>query len=342
MALTTIDWTDSEQSLGNLTELSVIAFHHRAIVVSILIALTPIGLFGNALVIIAVVVAKKLRTITNILVTNLAVTDFISCLCFPFLSAGLLSQTGSYPIHDIICATTGGIIIACAYCSSSTLLAISFVRWYVITKSVRGHQGIHTPKKVVALVVIIWTQSLALIALPLVLGIGTFGYFKYLQICGFKGTNLFGNYYLLFMGIYIAIALMLTLVFYLLVLRHVLRHRKQIRNMFTTAEDIRSGTILKNQSQASSTSRESRPPKINAINKMEVEITKNLSVVVGVLMICTLPQSINLMIPGVDALMIYSSMIILANSVVNPIIYGFKHPIFKEVFKSLLWPSRTA
>eukprot|EP00057_Strongylocentrotus_purpuratus_P007963 XP_011662437.1 PREDICTED: adenosine receptor A3-like [Strongylocentrotus purpuratus] len=144
------------------------------------------------------------------------------------------------------------------------------------------------------------------------------------------------------MGIHIAIAMLLTLVFYLLVLRHVLRHRKQIRNKFTTAEDIRTGATLNNQSQASSTSRESRPPKINAINKMEVEITKNLFVVVGVLVICTLPQSINLMIPGVDATMIYSSMIILANSVVNPIIYGFKHPIFKEVFKSLLWPSRIA
>eukprot|EP00057_Strongylocentrotus_purpuratus_P031635 XP_785182.1 PREDICTED: beta-3 adrenergic receptor-like [Strongylocentrotus purpuratus] len=342
MAVTTIDWMNSEQSLGNLTELSVIAFHHRAIVASILIALTPIGLFGNALVIVAVIVAKKLRTITNILVINLAVTDLVTCLCFPFLSAGLLSQRGSYPMHDIVCATTGGVFVACVGCSSLTLLAIAFVRWYVITRSVRGHQGIHTPKKVVAIVVIIWTESVSLVVLPIVLGHGTIGYLKYLQTCGIIVTNLFGMYYLLFMGIHIAIAMLLTLVFYLLVLRHVLRHRKQIRNKFTTAEDIRTGATLNNQSQASSTSRESRPPKINAINKMEVEITKNLFVVVGVLVICTLPQSINLMIPGVDATMIYSSMIILANSVVNPIIYGFKHPIFKEVFKSLLWPSRIA
>ena len=103
MAGTTIDWKGSKQSLGNLTEFSVIAFHHRAIAASILIALTPIGLFGNALVISAVVVAKKLRTITNILVINLAFSDLVTCLCFPFLSAGLLSQTGSYPMHEIIC-----------------------------------------------------------------------------------------------------------------------------------------------------------------------------------------------------------------------------------------------
>ena len=100
MAGTTIDWKGSKQSPGNLTEFSVVAFHHRAIVASILIALTPIGLFGNALVIVAVVVAKKLRTITNILVINLAVTDLVTCLCFPFLSAGLLSQTGSYSMHE--------------------------------------------------------------------------------------------------------------------------------------------------------------------------------------------------------------------------------------------------
>ena len=342
MAVTTTDCMDSEQSLGNVTEFSVIAFHHRVIAASFLIAFTPIGLFGNALVIIAVVVAKKLRTVTNILVINLAVTDLVTCLCFPFMIAGLLSQPVSYPTHDITCKTTGGVIIACVCCSSTTLLAIAFVRWYVITRSVRGHQGIFAPKKVIALVVLIWTESIALIAIPLVLEIGTLEYLKYLQICSVTVTNLFGIYYIAFMGFHIAIALMLTLVFYLLVLRHVLRHRKQIRNKFTTAEDIRSGATLNNQSQASSTSRESRPPKINAINKMEVKITKNLFVVVGVLVICTLPQSINLMIPGNNALMIYTSLIRVANSVVNPIIYGFKHPIFKEVFKSILWPSRTA
>ena len=282
MAVTTIDWMESEQSLGNLTEVSVIAFHHRAFVASILIALTPIGLFGNALVIIAVVVAKKLRTITNILVINLAVTDFILCLCFPFLSAGLLSRTGNYPIHDMICATIAGVVFTCVCCSSTTLLAIAFVRWYVITRSVRGHHGIHTPKKVVGLVVIIWTESVILIIQPHFLGIGTLEFDKYRQVCGLTVTNLFGIYYLVFMGIHIAITLMLTLVFYLLVLRHVLRHRKQIRNKFTTAEDIRSGATLNNQSQASSKSQGSRPLKINAINKMEVEITKNLFVVVGV------------------------------------------------------------
>eukprot|EP00057_Strongylocentrotus_purpuratus_P024232 XP_011678706.1 PREDICTED: uncharacterized protein LOC105445194 [Strongylocentrotus purpuratus] len=233
MAATTIGWMGLEQSLGNLTDSSVIAFHHRAIVASILIALTPIGLFGNALVIIAVVVAKKLRTITNILVINLAVTDFISCLCFPFMSAGLLR-------------------------------------------------------------------------------------------------------------IHMAIVLMLMLMLYLLVLRHVLRHRKQIRDKFTTAEDIRSGATLNHESQASSTSRESRPLKINAISKMEVEITKNLSMVVGVLVLCILPLSIDFMIPSDNVFTLYAPMIMLTNSVVNPIIYGFKHPIFKEVFKSLLWPSRIA
>ena len=342
MAGTTIDWKGSKQSLGNLTEFSVIAFHHRAIAASILIALTPIGLFGNALVISAVVVAKKLRTITNILVINLAFSDLVTCLCFPFLSAGLLSQTGSYPMHDMICSSIAGVVITCLECSSSTLLAIAFVRWYVITRSVRGHQGIHAPKKVVALVVLIWIQSVAFLILPFVLGIGTLGYSKSHHLCELTVTNLFGMYYIVILGIGLAIVLMLTLIFYLLILRHVLRHRKQIRNKFPTAEDIRSGATLNNQIQASSTPPGSRPPKIKAMNKMEVEISKNLFVVAGVLVICILPQSIHFMIPGDDALRIYSSMIMMANSVVNPIVYGFKHPIFKEVFKSLLWPSRVA
>lgn len=55
----------------------LVAFHHRAIASSILIGLAMMGLFGNGLVITSVIITKKLRTLTNILVINLAFADIL-------------------------------------------------------------------------------------------------------------------------------------------------------------------------------------------------------------------------------------------------------------------------
>ncbi|XP_030832299.1 toll-like receptor 4 [Strongylocentrotus purpuratus] len=176
-----------------------IPFHHRAIVASVLIGLTLIGLLGNILVIIAVVVAKKLRTITNILVVNLAFADLVTCLCIPFQVVGLLSQTEGYPLHDFVCATVAGVAVTCICCSSSTLVVIAIVRWYVITKFVRGQRGIHSPKKLATVVAIIWIGSAALTVVPTLLGMGTLGYSQYYSLSTsinrlIPGTSVFTLY----------------------------------------------------------------------------------------------------------------------------------------------------
>eukprot|EP00057_Strongylocentrotus_purpuratus_P015063 XP_011669537.1 PREDICTED: kappa-type opioid receptor-like [Strongylocentrotus purpuratus] len=234
---------------------NVVAFKHRAIVAAILLVLALVGLFGNALVIILVIVCRKLRTITNVLVVNLAFADFIACTYLPFQSAGLLSQTGRYPLHEAVCATVAAVGYISVCCSVYTLVAIAFIRWYVITRSIRGHRGLHTPKKIAIMVVIIWIISISFMVVPPVLGIGTLG---------------------------------------------------------------------------------SRPPMITAIDRKEIEITKNLFMVVCVFMLCFLATIVNFIIPGTSVFTLYGSMISLANSVVNPIIYGLKHPNFQEVFMKII------
>eukprot|EP00057_Strongylocentrotus_purpuratus_P024664 XP_011679138.1 PREDICTED: delta-type opioid receptor-like [Strongylocentrotus purpuratus] len=130
-----------EASPQSPVEAPTIAFHHRVIVASVLAGLAIIGLFGNALVIFSVITTKKLRTVTNVLVVNLAVADILTCSSLPFQMAGLLRQTARYPIPEIICAIVAGVGFTSVCCSASTLVAIGFVRWYVITRSIRGHQG---------------------------------------------------------------------------------------------------------------------------------------------------------------------------------------------------------
>ncbi|XP_030842285.1 ocellar opsin-like [Strongylocentrotus purpuratus] len=305
------------------SEINAVAFIHRAIVAAIFLVFALVGLFGNALVIISVIVGRKLRTITNVLVVNLAFADFMACILLPFQSTGLLSQTGGYPLHETVCATVAAVGYISVCCSVHTLVAIAFVRWYVITRSIRGHRGLHTPKKIAIMVLITWIFSISFMVVPPVLGIGTFGYSTYYGTCSLTDTNELGDYFTCLQGTLIAIALLLTLMIYIRILRHVLRHNKQFREA--------------HQNKASlSVSAGSRPPMIKAINRKEIEITKNLFMVVCVFMLCFLATVVNFIIPGTSVFTLYSTMILFANSIVNPIIYGLKHPNFQEVFNKIL------
>eukprot|EP00057_Strongylocentrotus_purpuratus_P032280 XP_787129.1 PREDICTED: rhodopsin, GQ-coupled-like [Strongylocentrotus purpuratus] len=317
--------------------MNVVAFKHRAIVAAILLVFALVGLLGNALVIISVIVCRKLRTITNVLVVNLAFADFMACTFLPFQSAGLLSQTRRYPLHEAVCAAVAAVGYISVCCSVHSLVAIAFVRWYVITKSIRGHQGLHTPKKIAIMVVIIWIISISFMVVPPVIGIGTLGYSEYYSLCSLTDTNELETYFILLQGALIANALLLTLVFYIRILCHVLRHNKQFRDKYAVDEDTGSNSTEAHQNKASSSvSAGSRLPMIKAINRKEIEITKNLFMVVCVFMLCFLGTIVNFIIPGSSVLTIYSTMILLVNSIVNPIIYGLKHPNFQEVFNKIL------
>ena len=111
----------------------------------------------------------------------------------------------------------------------------------------------------------------------------------------------------------------------------------QFRDKF--ADDKATGSSLaeaqKNKATPS-TSQDSRPPMIKAINQKEIDITKNVFIVVCLFMICFVASSVNLVIPGASLSILYGFMIMMANSVVNPIIYGLKHPNFQEAFKRIL------
>ncbi|XP_796413.2 rhodopsin, GQ-coupled-like [Strongylocentrotus purpuratus] len=323
-----------EATEGAATEIATIAFYHRVIVASILIGASIIGLFGNTLVIISVLITKKLRTITNILVVNLAIADFLTCACLPFQVIGFLSQTGSYPLPEGVCATVAAVLHTCLVCSASTLVVIGFIRRYVITRSIRGHQGFHTPKKIATVAVFIWMESAAFMVLPPVLGIGRLGYSSFYGMCAFIGYTRMALYYVASQGIFIATILMLTLIFYGLILRHVLRHNKQFRGKFAVDKDTSVSSTEGHQNKASTS--DSPLPMIKAINQKEIEITKNVFTVVCLFIVCFLASSVNFIIPGSSVSTLYGYMIMLTNSVVNPIIYGLKHPNFQEAFKKIL------
>ncbi|XP_054765744.2 rhodopsin, GQ-coupled-like [Lytechinus pictus] len=312
------------------TPFSGIAYHHRLVVSSCLFFIIILGLFGNSLVVVAVAVSKKLQTTTNILVVNLTVADLFTCLSLPFMVVGLLAQGEEYPLPEIVCSIASGLNTICLGVSVMTLAAIAFIRWYVISKSIRGHRGLHTPRKIGMAIIGIWMLGITITALPVSLGIGELGYSRYYMLCSVTDTNPFRFYYVLLQAAAIFVVLVITGVFYVLIMIHVLRQTRQFQKKF--ADDSRSTGPKAPSSQANADSRAMQ----TAFMKREYEITKNLFTVVCIFMVCLVPSIVNFIIPGTSVLTLYGAMVLAANSSINPIIYALKHPNFQEAFKKVI------
>ena len=140
---------------------------------------------------------------------------------------GLVNSSGDYPLTEIVCKVLGGVLVLGVCVSTFTLSAIAFLRWYVITKSIRGHRGLHTPWRVTFLGIIIWTMSLVILILNHVLGIAELGYSTYYRLCLLLDSNPRIGY-----SLTVGLILINLAIFYALTLRFLLRHSRQIRKNF--------------------------------------------------------------------------------------------------------------
>ncbi|XP_072177756.1 nociceptin receptor-like [Diadema setosum] len=304
-----------------------IPFPHRLVVGACCCLITITGLLGSALVIVSVLRFKKLQTITNILVFNLAIADFMTCLFLPFSVVGLVDDSGEYPLPDLVCAITPGVSFTCLAVSISTLAFIAAVRWYVITKSVRGTGGVYTHRNIIFLVLVIWVACISIVTIPLLFGVGELGYSRYYSLCSVTDTNPLRGVYVLMQSSFIIIVLIATCIFYALIVAYVLRENRKLRSHFSADMVLSGGTKGNTTNERNMTA---------SLNKREVEITKNLFIVVCVFAICMVPNGVNFLIEGTSVATLYGAMISTANSVVNPVIYGLKHPNFQEAFKNII------
>ena len=330
--VTEIEWLTSFQTEDETTTLTppdvdVLPYIHRLVVGVTFLLFAPVGLLGNGLVLVSIIYSKKLRTPTNILVASLAVADFMTFIAAPILVVPAIikgSELSLLPVR--ICKLLSVVIVITLGVSIWSLTAIAFIRWYVITRSIRGHQGLHTPRRVAILVAFIWTMSIVVPSSgEFVFDLGVFGYDQYYLFCYPTDPAIIA---IVGIGGFIVINLILTATFYALILRFVLRHNRQFRKKYGV-HSVKVGRAAND-----------RPPNCGnrneVVNRREIDITKNLFLVVCIFVLCWLPSCINMFIPGNRASYVYFNLVAGANSFLNPIIYGFRHPNFREVFKRIL------
>ena len=75
---------------------------------------------------------------------------------------------------------------------------------------------------------------------------------------------------------------------------------------------------------------------IHRRRKRENTITKNMFLVFIAFVVCFVPTAATLFFDESAPVVPYATALLLINACINPIIYGFKHPVFNHVFKCLI------
>ena len=64
----------------------------RQVFAALCVLISVVGTVGNLSVVVCMAMSKKLRTVTNVFVVNLAVADLLSCLSLPWQAVAVLGD----------------------------------------------------------------------------------------------------------------------------------------------------------------------------------------------------------------------------------------------------------
>ncbi|KAJ8042651.1 Alpha-1A adrenergic receptor [Holothuria leucospilota] len=297
----------------------------RMICAVILCFVSLVGLPGNSLVILSVFLYKKLQNRTNIFVVNLALADFLTCLLLPFQVVALLYD--SWPLSDHLCKVVATIILVGQGSSVASLAVIAFTRFYIITKPRKKYENLFSKVNMAFMFIGAWLVPFLLIFFPPLFGIGHIGYSPRYRICSADSShplaeiyNIIGSGFGEFPGL--AVIIVCYVKIYLFV-------RASSRDVINRART----------SSMKMAKRPNLPPNQmeEAVFRRQLQVTKNLFIVVCSYIICIMPFGLVCVIPAETYPAIpWISVLLMINSCVNPIIYGLKHPQFKEVFRPIL------
>ncbi|XP_072166867.1 G-protein coupled receptor moody-like [Diadema setosum] len=324
-------------------------YRQRIAVSVMLLAIFLIGVVGNSLVLVAVAVSQKLRTSTNAFVVSLSVTDLFSCLGLPFHVVNVLSTTGPL-LPDALCSIIGGIAISSAIASVITLALIAINRCVIITTERRTYERIFSTGNMTAMILFSWVFPLTTMVLPQVAGFGRIGYTKKYKLCLMDGDNRYAFIYE-YLSAFIQLACFIIIVvaygkIYMCLRQKMFFARRtfHISNDGNTDGSIATTTttFTDQHSTSQTTPRHGRSSDawegngLKIPSKREIQITRNLFYVICGFFVSIVPYAITMTIPNSGRVLVYIALLLCASSIINPIIYGFNHPHFRIVFRSLL------
>ncbi|XP_063978133.1 dopamine D2-like receptor isoform X2 [Diachasmimorpha longicaudata] len=134
----------------------------------ILVIVPCLTLFGNVLVILAVVRERALQTVTNYFIVSLALADLlVAVLVMPFAVYVLVNGTWALP--SFVCDFYIAMDVTCSTSSIFNLVAISIDRYIAVTQPIKYAKHKNN-RRVWLTILVVWAISAA-IGSPIVLGL---------------------------------------------------------------------------------------------------------------------------------------------------------------------------
>ncbi|KAJ8024380.1 Melanopsin [Holothuria leucospilota] len=320
---------------GVLDNVEFVPKHFRILNSVILITITLVGIFGNTLIFIAYCLSRRLRTKTNIFVINLAVADILTCVCLPVVAFSLLVDVNvdTRSWLDTVCGIDFGATQIFVCSSFLTLAFIAVNRYVLITKSQETYKWLYQRKFILIFISISWLYPTLFVTLPLLFDIGYIGYDENMHACGALTDHPRSYLYDMIIVSNGTLPIAMIVYSYGQIYLFLKRHNKQMQ------EGRVSGTSSKLFRYVPNVLRSVRnAEKMNegGVSRNQVDITKNLFYILVSFFICLTPHMISEVLDAHYLVISYTKLIITFNSCVNPILYGIKHPYFRQVFYSIL------
>ena len=273
-----------------------------------------VSVVGNTLVCIVIVRRRRMRTVTNCFILNLAVADLaITCICIPF-DIPVQENEYKWPYGPLFCRVLYPLQTMAMFASIFTLTAVSLNRFWAIVYPL--HQQM-TKRYAKVFILVIWVLS-ALLSLP---------YCFALQLneettsCeeNWPGMDYRKAYTVCLFLLQYAFPLTIIAIAYLKIAREM---HSCIRN--------NNNTVHYNNSLGTAHQREGK------------KVIRMLVVVTVLFAICVLPN--NIMWLWLDFgngeqyahfwdMVVVTNIILFANSAANPVAYTICHENFREAFR---------
>ncbi len=296
--------------------------------VLIFVGIIP-GIFGNLLVIVAIIGTTLRRSVVNLLVLSLAVTDvLISAFPLPILGVYFVFYWPEWMIGHGWCPTTMFVTNVCAIVSILTLISIAIDRYYAVQHNTfllsRGRCKI--------LMVVYWIVGALIAAANLMRG-GIFQ--EKLQhgtysVCH-RITGRTVEDPSIKLSLIIKLSLGLPISIGLIIIYILLSYSVWKQRAAPTAEDFRSESVKRQRS-----------------NKNKA--VKMMFAIVVAFALCWIPYYVVTFIrianlssdPNIDpGYVLFCYLLAMMNSTVNPILYALLSRKFRKVFKSILTGTKT-
>nr|BAQ54943.1 opsin, long-wavelength sensitive type [Indolestes peregrinus] len=278
---------------------------------------------GNGVVIYIFSTTKSLRTPSNLLVVNLAVSDFLMMVFMcPFMLINCYYET--WVFGPLMCQIYGmaGSLFGCA--SIWTMVTIAMDRYNVIVKGLAGSP--FTVKKALLWISIVWIHAGAWTIMPM------FGWNRYvpegnMTACGtdYLTKDWFHKSYILVYSVFCYWLPLLTIIYsYTFIVQAVAAHEKSMREQ---AKKMNVASLR--SAEADNTSAECKLAKIALMTISLWFLAWTPYLVInfsGIFQTMTISPLFT----------IWGSVFAKANAVYNPIVYGISHPKYRAALNEKL------